>query len=168
MDIYVFASKNLTNIWARIGARLWAVSQTEDTATAQGRKTKSQGMRIGSLGILYCNDTHSLTTPFIVYSKPDPDRIVSNVWPERWVLPFRILPLGTPERQLTSDDAKRLLPIFKKSGECNFGKVFHVQAVTAFSPTVVGSDDWEELIGQLATDATATVRPSLEGHRLAL
>jgi hypothetical protein len=155
MDIYVFASKNLTNIWAGIGARLWAVSQTDDTPTAQGRKTKSQSMRVGSFGILYCVDTHSLTTPFIVYSKPDPDRVVANVWPEKWVLPFRLLPLGTPELQLSSDHAKRTLPIFKRTGETNFGKIFHVQAVTAFSPTNIGADDWEELVRHLATDATA-------------
>jgi hypothetical protein len=156
MDIYVFASKNLTNIWAGIGARLWAVSQTDDTATSLGRKTKSQSIRLGSFGILYCVDTHSLTTPFIVYSKPDPDRIVVNVWPEKWVLPFRILPLGTPDLQLSSELAKRALPIFQKSEEKNFGKVFHVQAVTAFSPTSIGAEDWEELIRHLATDAMAT------------
>ena len=150
MEIFVFSSKNLTNIWAGIGARLWAVSQTEDSATAQGRKTKAQNMTIGSLGILYCTETHALTTPFVVYSKVDPNRVVENVWPEKWVLPFKIHPLGSPERQLSSDETKKVLPIFTRSGETNFGKIFHVQAVTAFSPTAIEREDWEVLVSRLA------------------
>jgi hypothetical protein len=150
IEIFVFASKNLTNIWAGIGAHLWAVSQSENAATAQGRRTKAQNMRIGSFGILYCNDTHSLTTPFIVYSKADVDRVIDNVWPEKWVLPFQIFPLGSPQRQLSSDEAKHVLPVFQTSGETHFAKIFHVQAVTAFSPTRIGLDDWEILISRLA------------------
>jgi hypothetical protein len=154
MEIFVFSSKNLTNIWAGIGAKLWAVAQRDDSASASGRATKSQNMRVGSLGILYCVETHALTTPFIVYSKPDSERIVADVWPERWVLPFRILPLGNPERQLSSAEAKRILPIFKKSGETSFGNIFFVQAVTAFSPTRIDIADWEILIERLAASAT--------------
>ena len=50
---------------------------------------------------------------------------------------------------MEKDEAKDVLPIFKKSGETNFGKIFHVQAVTAFSPTRIGSEDWEVLMSQL-------------------
>ena len=107
-------------------------------------------MKVGSFGILYCNEIQALTTPFIVYSKPDPDRTVRHVWPETWVLPFKIFPLGNPSRVLKKDEAKEILPVFAKSGETNFGKVFHVQAVTAFSPTRIGSEDWEVLINQRA------------------
>src|ERR1051325_3064382 len=116
MEIFVFSSKNLTNIWAGIGARLWAVAQRDESASASGRRTKSQNLRVGSLGLLYCVETHSLTTPFIVYSKPVPDGVVGDVWPEKWVLPFQMFPLGTPERQISSSEAKSVLPIFKKSG----------------------------------------------------
>jgi len=150
MEIFAFASKNITNIWAGIGAGLWAVSLTNDAASMQGRKTKAQSMRVGSFGILYCNATHALTTPFIVYSKPDPNRTVEDVWPEKWVLPFKILPLGNPARQLGKDVAKDVLPIFKRAGETNFAKIFHVQAVTAFSPTKIGLEDWEVLMERLA------------------
>jgi hypothetical protein len=110
-------------------------------------------MKVGSLGILYCSETHALTTPFIVYSKVDVNRVVENVWPEAWVLPFKIHPLGTPEQQLSSDEAKRVLPIFTGSGETNFGKIFHVQAVTAFSPTSVHEEDWEVLVSRLAINS---------------
>lgn len=150
MDIFVFSSKNLTNIWAGIGAKTWAVSDTGDQSTFQSRKTKSKNMKVGSFGILYCNQTHSLTTPFIVYSAPDPDITVSEIWKENWVLPFKIFPLGSPERQLSSDEAKKILPIFQKSGTNNFSKIFYVQAVTVFSPTVIDPEDWEILMSRLA------------------
>ena len=58
--------------------------------------------------------------------------------PKRGCFPFKIFPLGNPEKVMEKDEAKDVLPIFKKSGETNFGKIFHVQAVTAFSPT----PDW--------------------------
>jgi len=153
MEIFVFSSESLTNIWAGIGARLWAVASTDDVSSAASRKTKSQKMSVGSFGILYCNATHSLTTPFVVYSKPDLDQRITNVWPEPngWVLPFRIFPLGTPDRQLVKDRAKAILPIFKRTGKNNFGHVFSVQAVTVFSPTKIESDDWEILISELAS-----------------
>ena len=64
MEIFVFASKNITNIWAGVGAHLWAVSQTRDATTAQGRKTKARRMKVGSFGIVYCNEMQALTTPF--------------------------------------------------------------------------------------------------------
>lgn len=152
MDVFVFASSNLTNIWAGIGARLWAVSQTGNSTTTKGRRTKSQSMRVGSFGILYCSETHALTTPFIVYSKPNLEKIVGNVWPEKegWILPFRIFPLGNPNRQLSSEEAKRVLPIFRSSENPNFGNVFRFQGVTAFVPTKIGTDDWEVIIGRLA------------------
>ncbi len=60
-------------------------------------------MKIGSLGILYCKETQSLTTPFIVYSNTDPKIEVSNIWPETWTLAFRIFPLGSPTLQLHKD-----------------------------------------------------------------
>jgi len=113
MEIFVFASNNLTNIWAGIGARTWAVSKTDESAATQGRKTKSQALKIGSFGILYCNQTQSLTTPFIVYSKPNLRKDIADIWPETWTLPFKILPLGSPVLQLSKEEAKKILPIFK-------------------------------------------------------
>ena len=60
MELFVFSSKNLTNIWAGIGARKWAVSQ--DQAANTGVTTKAKALRVGSLGILYCVETQSLTS----------------------------------------------------------------------------------------------------------
>lgn len=152
MNIFMFSSKNLTNIWAGIGARLWAVSDTGIPATRKGRVTKSKSMRVRSFGILYCSETHALTTPFVVYSAPDQMRVVTDVWPEEWVLPFRILQLGDPSRQLRRSQAKRVIPSLKEARK-NFDSLFHVQATTAFAPSKIGEDDWEVLIQHLASEA---------------
>jgi len=151
MSIFVFSSKNLTNIWAGIGAGLWAVSKTEP-AVHQGRLTKSRSMKIGSLGIFYCSETQALTTPFILFSRPDPEKTIKNVWPETegWVLPFRIRTLGTPRKQLHKDEAMRVIPTLTASQQTNFGHALPVQAITVFGPSPLGEADWEVLLEHLA------------------
>jgi hypothetical protein len=79
MDLFCFASNSLTNIWAGIGAGMWAVAETSP-ADMKARITKAKRMKVGSPGLLYCNDTHSFTTPFLVHSEPDPERIVPGIW----------------------------------------------------------------------------------------
>ena len=149
MNVFVFSSKTLTNIWAGIGAQMWAVADTENPTTFQGRLTKSKNMKIGSFGILYCMETHALTTPFIVYSAADSKSVIENVWRGKWVLPFKIHPLGTPIRQLKARDAVKTLPIFKTRATNKFSKVFRVQAVTAFVPSEIQPEDWELLLSHL-------------------
>ncbi len=65
MKLYSFASENLTNIWAGIGAGMWAVGESDNSAFVKGRITKAARMSIGAFGILYCNETGSLTVPFV-------------------------------------------------------------------------------------------------------
>ncbi len=149
MSIYVFSSKNLTNIWAGIGAKLWAVSEAAPT-THQQRITGSKAMSVGSCGIFYCSETKSLTTPFLVYSKPDPKSEVQNVWSKKWVLPFRIHPLGTPNKQLYKDTAMKVLLSLRASGKTNIGHVLNIQAVTVFAPSRLTEEDWELIIRELA------------------
>jgi hypothetical protein len=60
---------------------MWAVAETSP-ADMKARVTKSKRMKVGSLGILYCNETHSFTTPFVVVSEPNETKVVSDVWPE--------------------------------------------------------------------------------------
>jgi hypothetical protein len=151
--IFVFSSKDLTNIWAGIGAGLWAVSRSPDAATHQGRVTKAKNMRVGSFGILYCSATQSLTTPFIVFSSPDPKAVINNIWKGEWVLPFKIHPLGTPTKSLSKNEAMKVLPTLRTSGKNNIGHVINVQAITAFSPSRLIDQDWEVLIGRLADGA---------------
>jgi hypothetical protein len=149
MELFCFASKNLTNIWAGIGAQMWAVAETSPT-DMKGRITKSKRMKVGSLGLLYCNETHSFTTPFLVYSEPDPDRVVSDVWPEKWRLPFRIHPLGTPARQIHMDAAKTKWPILKSVGAGGVSAAMNITGTTVFVPTEISADDWALILSDLS------------------
>jgi hypothetical protein len=76
MSIFVCSSNNLTNIWAGIGANMWAVSESQQH---KGRVTKSRKMKVGNRGLLYCTETQGLMTPFLVYSKPSIDERIANV-----------------------------------------------------------------------------------------
>jgi hypothetical protein len=65
IDLFCFASKNVENIRRGIEARKWAVA-TVSTSAMKGRITKAQRyFHSGSLGLLYCRETHFFTTPFI-------------------------------------------------------------------------------------------------------
>jgi hypothetical protein len=47
LELFLFTSKNVTNIWAGIGAGRWGVSETSPT-DMEARITKSKRMRVGS------------------------------------------------------------------------------------------------------------------------
>ena len=69
MEVFVFSSNNLTNMWAGVGAKRWAVSMK--LAKNKGTITKSKKIKIGSIGLLYCSETGELTTPFLITSLPE-------------------------------------------------------------------------------------------------
>ena len=146
MELFVFSSKNLTNIWAGIGARRWAVSAEQ--ADMPGARTKARALPLGALGILYCVETQSLTTPFLVSSAPEEQATVRDVWPEEWHLPFGIYPLGSPYRQMGKGHIARL-PAVVASGR-QWNNVILTQGQFAFQATTVGSRDWEVLFARLA------------------
>jgi len=150
MELFCFASKNLTNIWAGIGARMWAVAETSP-ADMKGRITKSKRLKVGSLGLLYCNQTHSFTTPFLVYSIPDPEKIVTDIWPEKkWRLPFRIYPLGSPAKQLHMDVAKKKWDILKSVGRGGVSAAMNITGTTVFVPSDISVDDWALILEDLS------------------
>ena len=146
MDLFVFSSKNLTNIWAGVGARLWAVSP--DQASMPGARTKARALPIGGLGVIYCVETQSLTTPFLVASTPDESATVQNVWPEEWHLSFRIYPLGSPHRQMERAEISRLPAVLAAGRQWN--TVIRTQGQFVFQPTTVGTNDWEMIFRRLA------------------
>jgi len=148
MDLCLFASRTITNIWAGIGARMWAVSH-EQATNIPSLAQKALRMPIGALGLFYCSETHSFTTPFLVYSPPQEGVVVDDVWPEQWTLPFRIHPLGTPRNQLHKDEAQNIIPTLSNSDE-PWTSVFFVQPTTVFVPSQITSDDWQILIQRLA------------------
>lgn len=150
MELFCFASNNLTNIWAGIGAGLWAVKETSPT-DMKARITKSKRLKVGSAGLLYCNETHSFTTPFLVYSEPDPKREVADVWPERWRLPFKIHALGTPAKQVSSEVAKRDWAVLKNVGQGGVSASMNITGTTVFVPVEISIDDWSIILSSLTT-----------------
>ena len=149
MRIYAFASNTLTNIWAGVGAGRWAVSPSDNMSYTKGRTTRSQKMPIGAGGILYCNEIKSFTTPFIVYSVPNPNEIVDEIWPEPWVLPFLIKPLGDPRCSMPLATAKKLLPSLQEQG-ANVNNTIYVHGKMAFTQSKLTEWDWAVLISELA------------------
>ena len=146
MNIYVFTSASVTNIWAGIGAHKWAVSRAQ--AANSSIRSKSENVEIGSFGIFYCVETKSLTTPFILRSKPHISDVVRNVWADTWELPFKIIPLGTPNKSISTDRLSTLLPSLK-SGNGRWDLLFHFQPITVFAPSQITSADWTILIENL-------------------
>lgn len=108
---------------------------------------------VGSLGLLYCNETHSFTTPFLVYSPPDPERRVTDVWPEPWRLPLNIHPLGNPTRQLHMDIAKERWPVLKNSGQASVSAAMNITGTTVFVPTEISAEDWSLILSDLSVAA---------------
>lgn len=147
MNIYVFSSTNLTNIWAGVGAKMWAVSVAQGTNASILAKARS--MKVGAFGLIYCVETQSLTTPFVTRSEPDLQAEIRNVWPEPWRLPFRIMPLGTPDRQVSKDRLAEMLPALRTSGR-HWHHLFLIAPTTAFAASVVDDGDWDLLVRQLA------------------
>jgi len=107
-------------------------------------------MRAGSLGLLYCSEIHSFTTPFMVSSKPDTSKIITDVWPEHWQLSFRILPLGNPTRLVHKDKAKQEWRVLKNSGKNNITFVLNITATTVFIPSQIDPEDWEIILKDVA------------------
>ncbi len=150
MKLYVFSCTTLTNIWAGIGSRTWAVSIV-DSANTQARKTRAKNVRVGQYGIIFCTDDRlkALTTPFLITSEPDAERNVSNIWEDEWTMPFGIHPLGTPRKLWNGHDAMKALPFNKEAGNTHVGSVFKHMGTTVFSPIDIGEDDWAMIIEKL-------------------
>ena len=137
MKIYCFSSKNITNIWAGIGAKKWAVGINSIQKTYE---TKSKNMNVGSMGVIYCTETQCFTMPFVVLSKPKMDVKIDNIWPETWILPFSIHPLGNPNRMLSKDTVQQWIK------DSNWNHIFGISPTQAFSSSEIPDDLWEKVI----------------------
>ncbi|MEW6658908.1 MAG: hypothetical protein AB1424_09630 [Thermodesulfobacteriota bacterium] len=146
MDIYVFSSRDLTNIWAAIGAKKWAVSIKQSNNPSI--LTKSKNLPIGSFGLFYCVKEKCLTTPFVIRSKPSQEETIDNIWDKTWALPFSIIPLGSPNNRLDKDKLKQLLP-YLKNNRRSWDKIFFVGAMMVFTPSKIPEEDWGILINSL-------------------
>jgi len=149
MHIFVFSSSNLTNTWAGIGARRWAVSRRQGNNPSI--RSKASKLPIGGLGLFYCVETKSFTTPFLIRTKPQADVVVEDVWPEPWALPFGILPLGSPERRMKKHELAERLPSLSDGGR-HWTQLLHVEPPTVFAPSQISEEDWAVLVSELAVE----------------
>jgi hypothetical protein len=145
MDLYIFASNNLTNIWAGVGAQKWAVSKDQSEMPAAA--TKARMLPIGAIGLLYSSESHTFSTPFLVASAPEVGKSVKGIWPEEWFFPFDILPLGSPLRQMSTTEVSAL-PTIKASGR-SWNRTFRVQGQFVFQPTTIVAEDWSLIFSKL-------------------
>ena len=145
LQIYVFSSNNLTNIWAGVGAGMWAVSVK--LASKKGTVTKARKVKIGALGILYCSETHEFTTPFLFKRVPK-EESVKDVWQDPWGLPFEISPLGSPKSRLSKDKLKKEMPSVVESGK-QWDNVLKVRPTFSFQTMEISSADWAYLFEKL-------------------
>jgi hypothetical protein len=149
--LFCFASKNVENIRRGIAAKMWAVS-TKSGPTMRGRATKAKRyFTPGAHGLLYCRETHSFTTPFIATSAADPRAVIKDIWPEHWVLPFSIDPLGDLSKQIPGDLAKELWPILRGCGAGGVTAAMNATGVTVFVPREITEADWTLILDSLAT-----------------
>jgi len=145
-DVYVFSSSNLTNLWAGIGSEQWAVSPKQ--AENKSIRTKSGKLPIGSFGIFYCVETRSISSPFVVTSKPSLTATIRGVWDEEWQLPFLIRPLGDPRENILVNDLPSLMPSIGP-GKKRWNEVFYVTPTMVFTPSKLDEPDWEMLLLRL-------------------
>ena len=146
-NLYAFSSETITNIWAGVGAELWAVPTTPNPSV----RGKAAKIPVPSFGVLYSGKDHALTVPFVILTKPDPTRIEHEVWYGPWALPFQIKPLGTPRKMLNADKAREIIPSFARLETTNFGKVFRVSGSYAFNRCDAESADWDVIMSELAS-----------------
>ena len=144
--VYVFSSENLTNVWAAVGAKLWAVSKAQGTNPSN--ITKSQKLKVGEFGIFYVKETKSFTTPFVVRSRPNKQKVITNVWADSWFLPFSIVPLGSPHVSISARELNRILPSLVSS-KTNWDQLLFVSPNTVFAKAKISAEDWAVIIEKL-------------------
>lgn len=147
VSVYVFSSKNITNIWAGYGAETWAVAIGSE-ATNKGKKTKAAKMPVGSFGLLYCEPWKAFTVPFVTCSEADPLNHESEIWEGQWMLPFRFRALGSPRKRIAGQEILNLSGA-KERGTTNYANYLTVQGNFAFQASNIDHRDWHALVSQL-------------------
>ena len=145
----------MRNIELGVEHRLWAVSSLSNQQSMNSRIGRARNyLHPGAFGVLYCGPTHSFTTPFLVESFPDFSRVVVDIWPEPWRLPFQIKPLGSPSRQLHMSEAARRWPTLReRMARVRGGGVtaaFNLTGAVVFSPVQIQPEDWGIICNDLA------------------
>jgi len=153
MELFCFASRNLKNIELGVRHQMWAVATLLNASSMAARARKAERyLHTGAVGLLYCNPRHAFTVPFLVRSEADQTKIVTDIWPEPWCLPFKIEPLGGPTRMVSAEDAKKRWPVVRdrlgRSG--GVSAAMNITGTTVFVPVVITPADWEIICSDLA------------------
>jgi len=148
LKLFCFASKNLENILRGYSAKRWAVSKKDPSRIGKAKKN----LKIGERGLIYCSPAQSFTMPFIVKSEIDTEEVVTEIWPEPWVLPFDIEPLGNPAMMLPAKSAFALWPCLqgRENQQGGITAAFNATGVTVFSPNHISEEDWNLILRDLA------------------
>ena len=149
MKLYVFSSNSLENVWIGYEHQKWAVSLAEPHVM-RGRRTRASNVRKGDKGLLYISPYQMFTMPFEFETVPTPFRLVTDVWPERWAMPFDIRTYGSPKRYWHVYHATQRLPFARSAGTRSAVSLFKLNGTSVFSPVSIGDDDWSILLEQLA------------------
>ena len=152
MKLFCFASRCEENIWRGVRAKKWAVAKVSDSAM-RARITKAERYFVpGARGVLYCNPTHSFTTPFVATSEADPNAVVTDIWPEPWVLPFSMKPLGDPRRQVPMGAAvmRWSVLIERLRTYSSVSAALNITGTTVFVPTEIPEQAWQMILDDLA------------------
>lgn len=155
MELFSFASRSIRNIELGIEHQTWAVGTLLNQSAMAARITKAERyLRPGAFGMLYCNPLHAFTTPFIVRSRADPLRVVTDIWPEPWRLPFAIQTLGDLSKRLHMAQATERWPTLKaRIAQRRGGGVsgaFNITGTTVFVPVSITAEDWAFICNDLA------------------
>lgn len=148
VDVFVFSSDSITNIWAGYGAHTWAV-RSGGIKNTKAKITKSGRFKPGSFGILYCKPWKAFTVPFVSITEPDKERVEKEIWHDDWILPFKFAPLSDPRRKILGADLYSTL----QGVGSNFSNYLSVQGNFDFQPSPILLCDWETIIQKLSTNA---------------
>lgn len=154
MDLFCFASRNRKNIDLGVAHQLWAVATLSNVGAMAARASKAEKyLYPGALGLLYSNQDHAFTVPFIVRSKADQVKVIIDVWPEPWRLPFKIETLGTRSRMVPADVAKDRWPVVKRRLHEKGGvsAAMNFTGTTIFVPVSITAQEWDIILSDLAS-----------------
>lgn len=152
MKLFCFGCRDLKNIPLGVKARTWAVATVSDSAM-RSRITKAEkNLEPGDVGLLYCNPLHSFNVPFVVTTKADPDKLVDDIWPEGWRLPFGIEPLSDASRRVSKDAARSKWSLMQRiKWKGSISATLNFTGTTIFVPTEIFQDEWREILSDLGT-----------------
>jgi len=147
VDLYVFPAMSLRDIQTGHDAGRWGIHVSAKMRASL--TTRCRDIPVGAHGIFYCSASKSLTTPFTFTTVPDPDTTITDLWHDERSFVFDFDPLGSPQRQMGLDQARRLLDVSTKSTSSNSSNIFHLAPTRMFAPIEITDTDWATILRNL-------------------